>query len=129
MAVESIAPLLPAGQGLEFAHSEGVEPANGRPVQVAGVGMVEVVGVAPEIMRGEGKHTDDTAGPVIGAPRMEKRSVAAVMLDHEQSYQESRGRDGQHQGHRPVSGTDRQPHQHPDQRKRECGDQDFRNAA
>nr|WP_267283716.1 hypothetical protein [Marinobacter antarcticus] len=118
VAIKAIAPLLPPRQVLVFADCEGVESANLRSVQVTGVGMVAVVGLAPEIMGSKGKHTDDTAGPIIGATRMEKRPVAAVMLDHEQSYQESRSRDGQHQCHGPVSSTDSQPHQKPDQHKR-----------
>lgn len=46
----------------------------------------------PIIVRGQGQDPEQAAGPVIEPTTGEKRAVAAIVLDHEQSEQKGAGR-------------------------------------
>ena len=58
----------------------------------------------------------------------EECAVTAIVLDHEQADQKTRGGNGQQQI-KPVSEVQREPHREPQQHERNGGDQDFDDAA
>ena len=56
------------------------------------------VRAAPEIIGRQRQHADHPAHPVICQAMAEEGAVAAVVLDHEQPHQETRGRYREQQG-------------------------------
>ncbi len=57
-------------------------------IQVARRGVVNRVGLFPIRVRHQGEHADEKAKCVVRAVRLEKRSVAAVVLQNEEANQE-----------------------------------------
>ena len=73
--------------------------------------------MAPVSVGGQRQHADDPAEPVVGAPGMEERAVAAIVLDHEQADQET-GRGHRQQQGQPVADAKAEPHRQPERRER-----------
>ena len=61
---------------------------------ILNVRVVDGVGRAPEVVRGQSEHTNGPPDPVVCEPMTKKCTVAAVVLDHEQSDQKAGRRDG-----------------------------------
>src|SRR5437660_1991772 len=76
--------------------------------------MMNTVRASPQVVRGERKHADEASNPVIHQAMTKKRSVAAIVLDHEQADQKSRGWNSQQQT-KCIIETSRPPHQQPKQ--------------
>jgi hypothetical protein len=60
------------------------------PVEVPGGGVVDGVGFAPDVIWRQRDHADCAAEPVAQPFAAEERSVAAIVLDHEQAHEEGR---------------------------------------
>jgi hypothetical protein len=100
-----------------LADSERGDIANAAVIQIAGACMMDVVAAAPEIIGCECQGSDHASDPVVGAAIAEKRSVPAVMLDHEEANQEPCRRH-RHEKCEPVAEPECHPHQEPAERKR-----------
>ncbi len=73
---------------------------------------MDVVRAPPEIVGRQRQHAEDAADPIVGARRSKERTVAAVVLDHEQPHQEGGRRDGKDQAG-PIPHAQRIPQQEP----------------
>src|SRR5665213_1574769 len=86
------------------------------------------MGPPPEIIWRQCQHADDAADPVIGEPVTEECAMTAIVLDHEQPDQKSRGRNGQQQIE-SVSDVERKHHQYPKKNERHDRNQNLDDAA
>ena len=86
--------------------------------------MMERMGAPPIIIRGEREDADRAANPVIGASTAEQRSMAAIMLDHEETHEES-GRRNCHEECQPVADIQKEEHEDPARHERQRGDGDL----
>ena len=128
IAVEPISEPAPARQRQIFAHGERVDVADTAAVQIARRGMMDAVGVSPEIIGRQRQHADRATHPVVRRSMTKKRAVAAIVLDHEQADEKTRGRNRQQQI-KPVAEMIRQPHRQPQQNERHDRDQNLDDAA
>ena len=67
----------------------------------------------PEIVRSQGHDTDGSADPIICKTAMEERPVAAVVLDHEETDEETRRGCNQQQAN-PIAMVYSRSYQNPD---------------
>ena len=79
----------PAGCFQIFLHGQCPYRTQAAPVQVASRRMVDGMFPAPEMIRGEGQYAGDEAPNIIGFPGLEKRTVAAIVVNDEQPHQKS----------------------------------------
>ena len=106
------------------SHGQRVDVADAATVEIAGAGVVHGVGTPPEIIGRQRQHADDAADPVVCSALAEKGAVAAIVLDHEQPHQKSRGRHGE-QKREPVAEIERRPHQNPERHEWDNCDYDL----
>src|SRR6516162_11494425 len=85
------------------------------------------MGTPPKTIGRERQYADDPTGPIICPAMPKKGPVAAIMLDHEESHQESRGWYGERK-REPVAKIERRPHQHPERNKWDNCDYDLDDA-
>ena len=90
--------------------------------------MMERMIVPPVTVRSQRHDADDPADPIVGKTAAEKRTVAAVVLDHEETNEQARGRDRPEQAN-PVAKVERHPNQCPDDNEWHCGDRKLEAAA
>jgi hypothetical protein len=89
VAREAVGKALPAG-GLEiFLHSHRPDIAGAAFIQVAGGGMVDRMFPAPMEIGGESQQASDKAHRVISGAVFEKRTVATVVKNDEDTHQEA----------------------------------------
>src|ERR1700722_5765166 len=86
--------------------------------------MMECMTVAPEIVGRQGQYANDASDPVIHPTSAEECSVAAIVLDHEEAYEETGSRHGEQQVD-PVAGAETGPHENPEAHKRHGRDGKF----
>jgi hypothetical protein len=67
----------------------------------------------PVIVRRQGYDTDGSADPIVRKTAVEERPVAAVMLDHEETDEQTRRGYHQQQAN-PIAMVKTSPHQSPD---------------
>jgi hypothetical protein len=51
--------------------------------------VVNGVSASPEVVRSERENADYTSDPVVCETMMEKRAMAAIMLDHKQTHEKA----------------------------------------
>src|ERR1700687_817449 len=83
----------------------------------------------PEIVGRQGEHAQRAADPVVGEAMAEECAVPAIVLDHEQPHQESRGRNGEQQAKPPKSQVIERAHQRPEQNEGSESDAELEQAA
>mmetsp|Transcript_6990 Transcript_6990/g.12203 ORF Transcript_6990/g.12203 Transcript_6990/m.12203 type:complete len:312 (+) Transcript_6990:150-1085(+) len=110
-----------------FPHRQRWQIAGAPMVEVAGGGMVHRVVAAPDVVRRKGQHADAAPDPIADLAVLEKRAVAAIVLDHEKAHEECRIGHCQRQR---QPGADRQgkPGQGPDYDERRKGYGDLEHA-
>ena len=86
------------------------------------------MGAPPKTIGRERQYADDPTGPIVCPAMPEKGPVAAIVLDHEESHQESRGWYGERK-REPVAEIERRPHQKPERNERDNCDDDLDDAA
>jgi len=86
------------------------------------------MGPPPEIVRGQGHNTDDSADPIACQTAVEERPVAAIVLDHEEADEEARSGHSQQQAD-PIAVGDRRPTSRPRWQKGHGRDPQLENAA
>lgn len=96
---------------------------------MAGGGVMDRVGLAPEIIGRQRQHTDHPADPIVCHAMTKKGAMPAIMLNHEQSHEEARGRHRKQQGDPPIFKMDRCPGRRPKRRKRRGRDRNLHDAA
>ena len=126
--VQAVADAAQARQSQIFAHRQGVDVSDSAPVEITGIGVVDGVGAAPEIVRRKGQHADDASNPVVGDSMTKECAMAAIVLDHEQPHQQAGGRHRQQQAE-PISEVECRPHQGPEQDQWHNRDDQFDHAA
>ncbi len=89
---------------------------------------MDVVCAAPEVMGRQRQHADDPSYPIIRACRGKKRTMAAIVLDHEQADEEGGRRDDEHKSG-PIARAHRVPQQDPGRGERNRRDQQLDYAA
>ena len=94
VAIDPIAEPAPKRPREIFAHRQGIDVADPAPFEVAGAGVMDGMRAAPEIIGRECQHADDPPHPVVRQAMTEERTMPAIVLDHEQPHEESRGRHG-----------------------------------
>ena len=82
------------------------------------------MGTPPKTIGRERQYADDPTGPIICPAMPKKGPVAAIVLDHEESHQESRGWYGERK-REPVAEIERRPHQHPERNEWDNCDYDL----
>ena len=112
--VQAIPEPAPSRQRQILAHGERVDVADAALIEVARTRVVDRVRAAPEIVRCQCQDAQDAAHPIIRQPMAKKGTMAAIMLNHEQAYQQARSRHRQQQTE-PVAEIQRGPHQDPQQ--------------
>ena len=128
MAVEAVAEAPPTGQFEIFAHGQRADVADAAPFQIARAGVMDGVAASPMVLGCQGHHADGAPYPVVRPPITEERTVAAVVLDHEQPHEEARCRHSNGQA-QPIAQTETWPHQGPEQNERHRADEDLHHAA
>ena len=126
--VEAVPKPPPSGQRQVFAHSQGADVTDPAALEIAGRGVMNGMGPTPQIVRCQCQHADDAPDPVIRNLVTEESAVAAIVLDHEQPHEESRGRHCEEKAE-PVAEIEGRPHQHPEQNERSSRDDDLDRAA
>jgi hypothetical protein len=91
--------------------------------------MMDGVGAAPEVIGRQRHHADHPAHPIVSQAMAKKGTMAAIVLNHEQSYEKARGRHRKQQGEPPVAEMQRCPGQHPQRCKRHERDHNLHCAA
>ena len=129
MPVEPVLQPAPARQRQIFAHCQCVDIADAAVLQISRGRVMNGMRPLPEIVRRHGEHAERAADPVVGEAMAEERAVPAIVLDHEQPHQESRGRYGEQQGQPPKAEVIGRPHRDPEQHKRPEGDAELERAA
>jgi len=81
----------------------------------------------PEIIWRQCQHADDAPNPIIREAVAEKRSVAAIVLDHEKTHEKARGRHSKQQATQ-ITGIESNPGQKPKKGKRPCRDHKLEDA-
>src|SRR3989475_13010613 len=81
----------------------------------------------PEVVWCQRQYTDDAAHPIVRQPMVKEGAMSAIMLDHEESYEEARGRHGEQQTE-PAAEVERCPHQDPEQNQRHDRDYNLETA-
>ena len=116
MAVEAIGDPAPARQCQIFAHGQRVDVADAAAIEIARRGVVDAVRVPPEIIRRQRQHADHASDPIVRQAMTKERAMAAIVLDHEQADEKTRGRNGKQQI-KPVAEMIDEPHRQPKQNK------------
>ena len=80
-----------------FGHGQRRDVADPAFVEIAGRGVMRRMRTAPVIIWRQCEDAEDAASPVIRLSVGEERTMAAIMLDHEQAKQEACGRNDQHE--------------------------------
>jgi hypothetical protein len=102
VAVQAVEKLTLPGSRQIFAHGERIDVANASMIEITRARMVMGVGAFPEIVRRQGENADDPSDPIVRQTVAEERSVAAIVLNHEEAHEESCGRHDEQQGN-PVA--------------------------
>ena len=103
MAVEPVHQAAPARQRQIFAHRQRIDIADAAAIEIARGRVMDGVRSPPEVVWRHGEHAERAADPVVGEAMAEERAVPAIVLDHEQPHQKSRGRNGEQQGEPPKA--------------------------
>src|SRR4029450_4296629 len=90
--------------------------------------MMDSVRASPKVIGGQSHDADHPAKPVVRHAPAEKRSMAAIMLDHDWAHEKASRRNGKQQA-KPVPNFERGPHQEPEENKRHHRNHDLKNAA
>src|SRR5690606_10124983 len=96
-------------------------------VEIACGGVMDGVRPAPVVVRGEGEHADGSSHPVVDTATGEQRSVATIMLQHEQAHEEACGGDRQDKTP-PIALRDEPRGRGPQSDERHESDDDLRRA-
>jgi hypothetical protein len=80
--------------------------------------MMDGVRPSPVAIGCEGQNSQQETEPVIGRSRPEKGAVPAIVLDDEESNQETGGRDCEEQGY-PVRISEASQHEKPQEKERD----------
>src|ERR1700720_1278348 len=83
---------------------------------------------SPEVIGCERHHADHAPNPIVCETVREESSMTAIVLDHEQSHEETRGWHRE-QHAEPIINIKGCPHQKPEQTKRPDRDCELNNAA
>ena len=116
--VRPIAKTAPEAEQQIFVHREGIDVADPASFEVAGAGMMHGVGAAPEVIGRQRHHADHPTHPIVRQAMAEIRTMAAIVLNHEQSHKKTRSRYSKYQGEPPVAEMQRCPGQRPERCKR-----------
>ena len=84
--------------------------------------------MSPVIVWRQGHGTDDSADPIVRKAAAEKRAVAAIVLDHEETDEQAR-RGHREQEANPIAVVESRRHQSPDGNKGRGSDHQLENAA
>ena len=128
MAIEAVHQPAPPPARAVFFNRQRQDVAHAALVQIAVAGMVDRMGLTPNIIGGQCQHTQRTADPVLQFAVLEERRMAAVVLDAENAYQE-------HPVHhskpkcQPRADRQRHPGQGPEQEERAQRQAEFNKAA
>jgi len=79
---------LPQRKRVIFAHGERPDFAGAAPVEIAGARVMDGVALAPESVGRQRQHPERSSEKIIGSPRREEGTMAAVMLDRKQADQQ-----------------------------------------
>lgn len=128
MPVEPVTKPAPTRQRVVFGDCQGFDVANAAFVQVSGRGVVFRMRPAPIVVGRQRQDADRASNPVVDAATGEKRTVAAIMLNHEQPEQEGGGGKDEDQAG-PEAVMNRCPSGSPEQRERDDGHDKLESAA
>lgn len=92
MPVEPVGQAPPQRTRQILAHGQSRNVANAPPLQIPGRGVMNGVPLAPERIRRQRQNAQRPPEHVIRVPRFEKRTMAAIVLNHEEPHQQRRGR-------------------------------------
>jgi len=92
VAIEPIEKPAPRALGAIFLDGERRQRTEPAPVEVAGGRMMDGVRSSPAVVRRHCDRADESSNPVVGRRTLEKRAVAAIVLDHEEPHNETRRR-------------------------------------
>jgi hypothetical protein len=128
MPVQAIEYLAPSRPREKFAHGQRVNVADAPVIEITRTRVMERMASSPEIVRSQGHDTDGSADPIVCKTAVEEGPVAAVVLDHEETYEEAR-RGCHQQQPSPITMIKSRPHQSPDDNERHCRDHKLEYAA
>ena len=129
MTIEPVLQAAPARARIIFAHSQRIDIADAAAIEIAGGGVVNGVGAAPEIIGRHGENADDAANPVVRPFIREECAVAAIVLDHEQPHQKPCCRNRDQQRHPPIAQRIDEPGRSPERDQWQSRDRQFDHAA
>ena len=81
--VRPIAKTAPEAEQQIFVDREGIDVADPASFEVAGAGMMHGVGAAPEVIGRQRHHANHPTHPIVRQAMAEKRTMAAIVLNHE----------------------------------------------
>ena len=93
-----------AARAAGAAEIVAVDIADAPLVEIAGRRVMDRVGAPPVVVGREGQDADHPPRPVVDAAPGKQGSMAAIMLQHEQTHQEAGG--GNRQGKAPIMAVD-----------------------
>jgi len=121
MPVQTIEHSAPSGPREEFTHGQRVDVAEASLIEISRTCMMERMVVPPVAVRGQRHDADDPADPIVGETVAEKRAMAAIVLDHEKTDKQARGRHRSHEAD-PAVKVKGHPHQGPNRSEGYGGD-------
>src|ERR1700722_6722864 len=92
MPVEPISQAAPARTPAIFPHRQRIHVADATAIEIARGRMMNGMSAAPQIVRRQRDHADETADPIVRTPVGKERAVTAVVLDKEQAEEKAGGR-------------------------------------
>src|ERR1700752_4904491 len=129
VTVETVFQTAPPRKGPEFANGQRIEIADTAAVEVAAGGVMNCMRAAPAVVGREREHANDAADPVVRQTAGEKRAVAAVVLDHKQTYEKAGSRNRDKKRSPGMAEVKREPCRGPQRYERQNRDCQLDNAA
>src|SRR5258708_10213693 len=115
--IQAISKPTPSRERQILLHGQRADVTDPASVEIARTRVVDGVRAPPEVVWCQRQYTNDATHPIVRQPMVEEGAMSAIMLDHEESYEEARGGYGEQQTE-PVTEGERCPHQEPKQNQR-----------
>ena len=128
VAVEPIAEPAPTRQGEILAHCQRGDVADAAALEIARACVMDCMASTPGIVGRQRQRADHAPNPVVHNATAEESAVATVMLDHEKTNEEARGRHSYDEA-QPIAEAKSSPHADPEHDKRSARDHNLQHAA
>ena len=125
--IQAISKPTPSRERQILLHGQRADVTDPASVEIARTRVVDGVRPPPEVVWCQRQYTNDATHPIVRQPMVEEGAMSAIMLDHEESYEEARGGYGEQQTE-PVAEVERCPHQDPEQNQRHDRDYNLESA-